>query len=505
MKRKDLMKAYNIECCADEIRNYAEDVIRFVKSKARKSEAHEVERGIFSLILSIGLGAMKLYFAECGTGNCGKTVLAADGRLLPRSKGLFERAYFCIFGKFNVPRTRYRARSGDSIFPLDSEVNLPERCYSYFLQEICNCLEVEQTFETSSNFLEDYFELQAAESVLIDLAQDAAPDYDDYYKSRAVPATETEGEIQVVSFDGKGVPMIKKEAAKLKGRLGRGEKRQKKKEALVGVSYTIDPNIRSAEALAESLIQPEIARRRREKENGNTPFMAKNIRRFATLERSKEEAFIVLREDIQRRDPSKKRPLAVLLDGARCLRRLAGKVFESWPNTVYILDIIHVIEYLWSIANALFGENHPSGRAWVHVKFTAILRGRVGYVIGGFRQLLIKRKKLSNTSRTAIEKAITYFSNHKDMMQYDQYLAAGMPVATSIVESTCGLVKSRMEGSGKRWGIPGAEAILTLISLKRSNDNDLIDFVKFRAAHEKKRLYGARPKFAEVSGYKKAA
>ena len=34
--------------------------------------------------------------------------------------------------------------------------------------------------------------------------------------------------------------MIKEEAVKLKAKLGTGEKRQKKKEALVGVCYTVD-------------------------------------------------------------------------------------------------------------------------------------------------------------------------------------------------------------------------------------------------------------------------
>ena len=50
------------------------------------------------------------------------------------------------------------------------------------------------------------------------------------------------------------------EAAKLKAKLGTGEKRQKKKEGLVGVSYTVDPKPRASEALAELLIDPEAAR-----------------------------------------------------------------------------------------------------------------------------------------------------------------------------------------------------------------------------------------------------
>jgi hypothetical protein len=56
------------------------------------------------------------------------------------------------------------------------------------------------------------------------------------------------------------------------------------------------------------------------------------------------------------------------------------------------------------------------------------------------------------------------------------YLAAGLPVGTSVVESACGsVVKHRMEGEGKRWSLKGAEAMLALRSLKKSRDNDLRD------------------------------
>jgi hypothetical protein len=40
--------------------------------------------------------------------------------------------------------------------------------------------------------------------------------------------------------DGKGVPMLKAEAAQLQAKVGKGEKRQQKKEALVGVCYTAE-------------------------------------------------------------------------------------------------------------------------------------------------------------------------------------------------------------------------------------------------------------------------
>ena len=47
------------------------------------------------------------------------------------------------------------------------------------------------------------------------------------------------------------------------------------------------------------------------------------------------------------------------------------------------------------------------------------------------------------------------------MMHYDVYLHKGYPIATGVVEGTCGsLVKDRMEQSGMRWSIDGAQAVL---------------------------------------------
>jgi hypothetical protein len=160
-----------------------------------------------------------------------------------------------------------------------------------------------------------------------------------------------------------------------------------------------------------------------------------------------------------------------------------------------ILEILHVVGYLWSAANALFGEGSQNGTRWVQAKLTEILRGRVGYIIGGLRQILTKQRRRKSVRET-LEKVITFFHNHRRWMQYDAYLAAGLPVGTGVVESVYGsVVKHRMEGEGKRWSLAGAEAILALRSLKKSHDNDLRDYWRFRAHQVRVRLYGGKPKY----------
>jgi len=95
-------------------------LLQFVNEKASTLEAHEAEKSIFKRLLPIGLAAMKLYFAQRGTGDLGAAVTRTDGMLLPQERQLRARDYFSLFGKFAVPRTCYRAPGEPGIFPLDA-------------------------------------------------------------------------------------------------------------------------------------------------------------------------------------------------------------------------------------------------------------------------------------------------------------------------------------------------------------------------------------------------
>ena len=500
------MDALDVETSIAEGEQALQTLLQFARETAGKLEAHEAEKGIFKRLLPMGLAAMKLYFAQRGTGDVGPAVTRADGVLLPREQRLRERDYFSLFGKFAVPRTCYRTPGEPGLFPLDAQVNLPERCYSYFLQEWMTVFAVEHPFQESAGCLAQLFDLEVAESVVMEVAKEAVQDYEDFYAQRPVPPEESAGALLVVSFDGKGVPMIKEEAVKLKAKLGTGEKRQKKKAALVGVSYTVDPKPRSPEVLAELLVDPEAARARRQQAGTRDEApRAQQVRRVASLVRTKQAVMALIKADAERRDPQHRKPLVVLLDGALGLWTLATTLFKPWKRVTFVLDIMHVMSYLWCAANALFGEASQAGKHWVQQKLMAMLRGRVGYVIGGLRQILTKQP-LRKSVRETLAKVITFFHNHRRWMQYDAYLAAGLPVGTGVVESACGsVVKHRMEGEGKRWSLAGAEAILTLRSLKKSHDNDLRDYWKFHARQVHGRLYHRKPKYRPMLRLRRVA
>ena len=155
-------------------------LITFAWETAGTLEAHEAEKGLFKRLLPMGLAALKRYFAQRGTGDVGPAVTQAAGIFLPREQQLRARAYFSLFGTFAVPRTCYRTPGEPGIFPLDAQVNLPERCSSYFLQAWMTVCAVAHPFTERAGFFAPRFALEVAESVLMAVAQEAPPDEEDF-------------------------------------------------------------------------------------------------------------------------------------------------------------------------------------------------------------------------------------------------------------------------------------------------------------------------------------
>jgi hypothetical protein len=500
------MDALDVEMSIAEGEQALQALLKFAREEAGTLDAHEAEKGIFKRLLPMGLAAMKRYVAQRGTGEVGPAVTRADGMILPREQKLRGRDDCSRFGTFAVARTCDRRPGEPGICPLDAQVNLPKRCDSYVLQEWLALFAVEHPFKASADVFEPLFALDLAESVLMAVAQ-AAPAADERFSApRPVPPAETAGALLVVSCDGQGVPMIQAEAVKLTAKVGTGDKRQQKKAALVGVSDTVDPKPRSPEALAALLVEPEAARVRRQREETRDEApRAQQVRRLASLVRTKPAVMELIQADAERRDPQHRKALVVRLDGALGLWNLATKLFKPWKHVTVVLDLRPVVGSLWSAANAWFEDASKAGQHWVQQQLREILRGRVGSVIGGLRPILTKQG-LRQSVRETLANVITCFHNHRRWMPYDAYLAMGLPVGTGVVESACGsVVKHRLEGDAQRWSLAGAEAMLTWRSLKKSHDHDLRAYWRFRARQERVRLYARKPKYRPTPRLRRVA
>jgi hypothetical protein len=79
----------------------------------------------------------------------------------------------------------------------------------------------------------------------------------------------------------------------------------------------------------------------------------------------------------------------------------------------------------------------------------------------------------------------------KPWLDYATALAAGWPIATGVIEGACRwLVKDRMDITGARWGLAGAEAILEPRALIASGDFD--ESWPFHLRQEHQRVHRSR-------------
>jgi len=88
------------------------------------------------------------------------------------------------------------------------------------------------------------------------------------------------------------------------------------------------------------------------------------------------------------------------------------------------------------------------------------LRGKAASVIRGLRSLATRRG-LTASKKKAVREICNYLSKNLERMRYDEYLAAGYPIASGVIEGACRhLVKDRMERAGMHWTAVGAQAML---------------------------------------------
>jgi hypothetical protein len=466
---------------------------------------HEVERMLFRRLQELGRGLLEWFVAETGTGyEAGHPPCTETG--LPMTyKGTESSPYWSVFGEITLTRAGYAHPEGGYYYPLDAQLNRPASKYSYLLQQWLQADASEMDFRQAVAQLERIFGWSLSTDVPQRLGFPLAAQVDPFYAQQAPPTPAQEGSHLAVSTDGKGVRILRSERASstapepTKPRLSKGEKRGIKKEAVVTVDFSFDPHPRTPEEMVKTLMkqhteeerqQAHHERRQRRQQGQLEPRQPQNPHVRATLA-GKDHAFGYLMDRLQHRDPDGTKPIIILVDGkieleTQLRQQLRDHQMDHRLQAV-ILDIMHASEYVWEAATALYGETNPDRNSWVEDKLRALLESRVGRLIGGLKQRLTKNT-LTSAQQNALHKAITYFTNHRHMMDYATYLARGYPIATGLVEGTCGsLVKDRLEQSGMHWSITGAQAVLDQRAVMKNGDWD--DFWVFFIEQERERMY----------------
>lgn len=470
-------------------------VERMQHAADQQQPIHQVEEILFRDLLVIGRCLLQAFVDMAGTGDVGPTLTVAGespadpDQELPRLDPPQKRPYLSIFDEILIERTCYGHDRVEAA-PLDAQLHLPQRQYSYLLQKWLGSFVVDEAHAQAIRKLGTILGVQITVRASEDLNREQSSDVEVFQDRLPVPDAAEEGPLLVVTADCKGVPLVRKALpprketdtplpALAKPRRGKGEKANKKKMAAVGAVYTIQPFVRETDDVIEEVMRKKARERRPRPQN-------KRVR--AELLVGKVALFLWLADEVIRRNPQGSKPVIFLSDGERALHDRQSEYLPE--NTVCILDLFHVMERLWKVAWCFFEEKTQKVAAhqWVEGRLKRLLEGKVDTVIRGMRYQATQRG-LKGQKRKTVQNAAEYFEGNRDRMKYDEYLAAGYPIGSGVVEGACRhLVKDRMERTGMRWLPSGAQAMLDLRATYLNGDWD--DFWSFHVLQEDERLHG---------------
>jgi hypothetical protein len=408
-----------------------------------------------------------------------------------RSRRSRNRELGSIFGVVTVTRRAYEREGCESLHPLDASLNLPPSKYSHGLEQLVAKELAKGSTDATVELIDRMTGGHVPKRQILEAAIRVSQDFEAFYRQglRSYPEASVDN-ILVLSTDGKGIVMRKewlrettrkaaqREQHKKVTRLSKGEKKNRKRMATVASVYSIQPHPRDPEDMLIHLDdEPRIPRPRPE-----------NKRIWASVERTGDQIIDEMFAEALSRDPEQRRPWVILVDGEpHQLRRIKRVLKQQKLSTTIIVDFIHVLEYLWNAAYGFFDNDDERVEEWVLERAVAVLKGNASQVAAGIRRSATLQGLLSK-QRKPIDKCASYLLKYKDMLRYDHYLASGFPIATGVIEGACRhLINDRLDITGARWSLPGAEAVLKLRSLNSSGNFDA--YFKFYQVQEYDRNY----------------
>jgi hypothetical protein len=414
-------------------------------------------------------------------------VVGADGVGRGRGETGRERALATIFGDVVVDRVAYRERGCSDLHPADAVLNLPAEMHSHGLRRLAAVEATRGSFAQAVEAIGRATRQRVGKRQVEALTVRAAVDVEGFYAQRR-PQASPDDVVLAMSADAKGVVMrreaLREDTAKaqasqkLATRLSAGEKSNRKRMAEVVSVFDCVPAVRTVDD-----ILPAPGQETRPGPVTGGKWLA------ASVEREASQVITAMFDEATRRDPDHRRTWICLLDGnAHQIDRVNTEAQTRQVTVTIIVDLIHVLEYLWGAAWCLYPRADPAAETWVHDQARRVLSGNVDQVIS---ELTSHTTGSADTKQTGIDRAVRYLTNQRPYLDYPTALAQGWPIATGVIEGACRhLVKDRLDITGARWGLDSAEAVLKLRAVISNGDLDA--YWSYHLSQEHQRVHKAR-------------
>jgi hypothetical protein len=412
---------------------------------------------------------MQAALVEAGAAIVGEFLHAsdADGQPLEFQKRRFtakaekeSRVVECTFGAVTVSRWAYQSsRGGKCYYPLDHKMELagsatPKLARSLAFKmahapaaRVCQDLEENHSRKVSAHFV------QATTDLIGELALELQPVPD----TRQMPDPRDVAVIGV-GIDGATLQITMQpdepgkiapgDAMPVKSRDQRKGRRQQWRVAMVGTITFYDKNGERLGTIYTGCAPPEVPG------EGKDDFWFLMERELATVKA--------------------RYPKAVyhgISDGARD--------FVPWlkANTDKMtLDFFHAAGYLSGAASGMVaaGKGQESRTSqWLKAACHQLKHedGAAAQLLAEMQASLASGHQ-NQLAGERLEKAVTYFKNNLDRMDYAAKVRGHHPIGSGVTEAACGLIiKDRMCNRGMRWSLRTAQHIITLRSIINTTAN----------------------------------
>ena len=288
-----------------------------------------------------------------------------------------------IFGEVSVTRLAYRAKRSENLYLQDAALNLPTERHSHGLRERCAIEATRGSYEEAQAAIVRATGVELGKRQVEGLAAVSPKTSTPSMSKQSVKAPQ-QTDALVISADAKGIvmrpdalrPATTKAATstthKLTTRLSKGEKTNRKRMAELAVVYDCQPVPRTpADIFA--------------RDGDNKPEAPIARAKWCTASVTADVGAVIEAafDEAERRDPGHLRPWVGLVDGNNHqIKVLRAEARRRGVKITILVDVVHVLEYLWGAAWCFFDEGDPEAEAWVKEKALAVLDGRAGVVAG---------------------------------------------------------------------------------------------------------------------------
>ncbi len=386
----------------------------------------------------------------------------ATGEAL-KSKGVDPRSTLTGPGRVSIRRTRWQAKGGGGVMPMDAILDAAEATVSLGARELCCRLNATgKSFRRTVEQLKHAAQLSVGQTLLREVVEAEGKRVLAAKESGTLAPRWQAKDCLVKTPEGKEVSRVYLGIDGFMAPTITDQEKRNRRQKVVAAR---------AKRAADKPTLPPLKRRKkgtdqRYKEFKLVQFHDENMehRLVSVTRKPCAEAGRIMRRDAKQIGFEKADERIANIDGGPWILNLLmnwAVVLSAW-----CLDFWHLGQHVNQAKDATFGPESEAGKQWATKAMHQVKHA--GYE-PFWNQLVEWRGSQRRAKRKAADALVNYVSSRQEMIVYDECERRGWRISSSTTESQCGAAPHRVKGPGKRWDTDNAEAVIALETLHQSN------------------------------------